>query len=148
LQTAFFEFKGLVTNFDTGLPTMDPAHFVEEAAKARIETTCDGPAEFSEPGAVQAAYIDPDEHLDIVVDWTRITCTSRPFQRGGGFCGMQYCSADIFVTRAFRHGSFPQSILHIGLGVGGEEPERLATARTDGTIVSWIWRNGRLVPAN
>lgn len=148
LQTAFFEFKGLVTNFDTGLPTMDPALFVEQQAKAFIATTCDGPAEFSEPGAVQAAFIDPDDYLDIVIDWTRITCTSRPFQRGGGFCGMQYCSADIFATRAFRPGSFPQSILHIGLGVGGDGSERLWTMRTNGTGVSWIWRNGRLVPAN
>jgi hypothetical protein len=143
-----FDFGGLVTNYAEGLPPVMPALFVEQEAKAFVERTCEGPAEFSEPGAVQAAFIDPDEDPDIVVDWTRITCTNRPFSRGGGFCGMQYCSAHIFATRGFRRGSSPQSILHIGLFMDGDQPGRLATARTDGTIASWFWRNGRLVPAN
>jgi hypothetical protein len=61
---------------------------------------------------------------------------------------MQNCSAMIFATRAFRTGSQPQSILHIGLFIDGTAPARLSTARTDGGVTSWIWRNGRLLPAN
>jgi len=147
-RTGFFEFSGMAGGYSLDIPLTMPAPFVEQEAKAFLQTTCEGPAEFTEPGAVQAAHVDNDEDPDILLDWSKITCVNRPFPRGGGFCGMQYCSADIFATRAFRPGSSPQSILHIGLFLDGAPPERLATARTDGTIVSWIWRNGRLVPAN
>jgi len=148
-RTEFFEFSGMAGGYSLDIPLTMPALFVEQEAKAFLETTCEGPAEFTEPGAVQAAHVDNDEDPDILLDWSKIRCVNRPFSRGGGFCGMQYCHAHVFATGAYRPGSAPMSFLHIGLFLEeGERPSRLGAMRTDGTSAMWVWRHGRFVSEN
>ena len=81
------------------------------AAQSYIFQACGGQAQATQ-GYLLQGDLDLDGQLDIVVDWSRITCPGtlpRPF------CGAANCSVDLFLSRSFRTGRQPEGYLAIGV---------------------------------
>ncbi|ETX30222.1 hypothetical protein [Roseivivax isoporae] len=118
--------------------------------RARIEEACRGP--FDADGAIAEVRIDGDDAPDFVLDWSRVTCANPAVGRGGGYCGMQMCTLDVYASSTWRPGSFPQPILALGWAVPGPGADHAFETTVPGGACPgggpctrhWNWTGGAL----
>ena len=86
---------------------------MRQIAEAAVQTGCGGPANL-EPDAFLSGNIDGDSQTDVVVDWSRITCSGgypRPF------CGASMCSANVYLSASYQARQRPEELLALGVGL-------------------------------
>ncbi len=79
------------------------------AAENRVRMACQG--SYSGDGLIVEANVDGDGSPDFLIDWEKVSCTSTAVGRGGGNCGMQMCSIDVYASTVYEPGGWPQAIL-------------------------------------
>lgn len=77
--------------------------------EARIRKVCKGSSQSE--GAISEANVDGDDETDFLLDWSRVSCENTTVGRGGGYCGMQMCSVDVYASSVYQPGDWPQPIL-------------------------------------
>lgn len=68
-----------------------------------------------EPGAVLIEDLDGDNRLDILFDWSHVSCpasATASSQKGAGMCGMQNCSIDVYLSSVYKPSGWPQPIMN------------------------------------
>ncbi|QHQ34204.1 hypothetical protein [Algicella marina] len=120
---------------------------------ARIREVCRGPSTL-EQGAIASGDIDRDGRADYLLDWSKVDCADRSVGRGGGFCGMQMCSVDVYASSVWTPSRYPQGILTVSYELAGPGDDfALQTTSSGGGCpfaqvchAVWRWNGAELVP--
>lgn len=94
-----------------------PATLDATVVFAAIEKACKGSYTVGDAAVLQTDF-DRDGAPDFTLDWGLVQCTSASYvgaSRGAGFCGMQMCAVDVYVSSTYRPGTLPQTILSLGV---------------------------------
>jgi hypothetical protein len=146
-------FAGIGLRWGEATPTPAAPPAMRQAAERAILQGCAGPAT-KEPDALLIAQIDGDGAEDVVVDWSRITC-SGPYPRP--FCGASMCSAQVFLSAKFPRTQQPDDLLaagvrlqplsngNMGVSVGGSLSMCSQRGQTVCTFL-FYWNGADLVP--
>lgn len=79
------------------------------AAENRVRMACQG--SYSGEAVIVEANVDGDGSPDFLIDWVKVSCASTAVGRGGGNCGMQMCSIDLYASSVYEPDGWPQPIL-------------------------------------
>lgn len=124
------------------------------AVQADVTRDCGGPFTMREGGFVQTD-LDLDGQWDYLIDYGSIDCADRSKGRGAGFCGMQMCSLNVYVSSVWHPGGQPQYLLAVGFDVWPSPHLPLKTHRMGGDCpfstvctTDWHWNGSQLVAGN
>ncbi len=118
--------------------------------EARIREACRGA--YTGAGAIVQTEIDGDGKPDFLLDWSSVTCADRSVGRGGGYCGAQMCSIDVYASSTYDPGGWPQSTLALSYTLPAPGADHaLSTTVTGGSCPiaqlcrrHWGWTGGKL----
>ncbi|GGA97428.1 hypothetical protein [Allosediminivita pacifica] len=131
-------------------PTAATTGLTAAAPEARIREACRGA--YSGEDAIVQTEIDGDGKPDFLLDWSSVTCADRSVGRGGGYCGAQMCSIDVYASSAYAPGGWPQPILALSYALPAPGADHaLTTTVTGGSCPithrctrHWGWTGGKL----
>ncbi|MBY8974289.1 hypothetical protein KHP62_00620 [Rhodobacteraceae bacterium NNCM2] len=118
---------------------------------ALIADACGGDFQLAD-GAELTGLLDEDDKPDIVLDWAGVTCADRSKGRGAGFCGINMCTIEVFMTKSQSRqqvlGLQPQIVSR---AFGKSALRTLALGRScpgqaTECFVDWRWTGSKLEP--
>ncbi|WP_306132738.1 hypothetical protein [Roseivivax marinus] len=124
------EVSRMVADLGSTEEAYDSGTLTASILERRIQAACQG--SYNGDSVIVEANIDGDGRTDYLLDWEKVSCSSNAVGRGGGNCGTQMCSIDVYASSVYQPEGWPQPILAYSYELAAPGEDHVMTTTVSG----------------